>query len=87
NSQTEAVTVAAGEVATFTVDASNAYSYQWYYTRPGLSTWGKTSADGNTTATLNVTTKASNNGYQYRCEIKGLDGVTYYTEPATLTVQ
>ena len=87
NSQTEAVTVAAGEVATFTVDASNAYSYQWYYTRPGLSTWGKTSADGNATATLNVTTKTSNNGYQYRCEIKGLDGVIYYTEPATLTVQ
>ena len=86
NSQTEAVTVAAGEVATFTVDASNAYSYQWYYQRSATSTWFQTAADGNATATLNVTTKASNNGYRYRCEIKGLDGEIYYTEPATLIV-
>ena len=85
SSQTEAVTVAAGEVATFTVEASDVYSYQWYYLKPGNTNWIATAADGNKTATLTVTNVK--NGYQYRCEIKGLDGQTYYTEPATLTVQ
>jgi len=84
--QPQAVTVAAGEVATFTVEATNAYAYQWQYQRPTGTTWGNTSADGNQTATLNVTTKASNNGYKYRCVVYGLDGVEYITEIATLTI-
>jgi len=84
--QPQAVTVAAGEVATFTVEATNAYAYQWQYQRPTGTVWGNTSADGNQTATLNVTTKASNNGYKYRCVIYGLDGVEYITEIATLTI-
>jgi len=33
-----------------------------------------------------VTTKASNNGYKYRCVVYGLDGVEYITEIATLTI-
>jgi len=84
--QPQAVTVAAGEVATFTVVAENAYAYQWQYQRPTGTTWGNTSADGNQTATLNVTTKASNNGYKYRCIIYGLDGTETITEFATLTI-
>ena len=84
--QPQAVTVAAGEVATFTVEATNAYAYQWQYQRPTGTVWGNTSADGNQTATLNVTTKASNNGYKYRCVVYGLDGVEYITEIATLTI-
>jgi hypothetical protein len=75
-----------GQVATFKVVATNAYKYQWYYQYPTDTTsWKKTSADGNTTDTLNVTVKSNNNGYKYRCEIKGLDGQLYYTEVATLT--
>jgi len=84
--QPQAVTVAAGEVATFTVEATNAYAYQWQYQRPTGTAWGNTSADGNQTATLNVTTKASNNGYKYRCVITGLDGNEYITEYAVLTI-
>jgi len=86
-SQPQAVTVAAGEVATFTVEATNAYAYQWQYQRPTGTAWGNTSADGNQTATLNVTTKAGNNGYKYRCVVYGLDGVDYITEYAVLTVE
>jgi hypothetical protein len=80
------VTVAAGEVATFTVVAENAYAYQWQYQNATGTKWGNTSADGNQTATLNVTTKASNNGYKYRCIIYGLDGTETITEFATLTI-
>jgi len=84
--QPQAVTVAAGEVATFTVEATNAYAYQWQYQNTTSTKWGNTSADGNQTATLNVTTKASNNGYKYRCVIYGLDGTETITEFAILTV-
>ena len=80
------VTCAVGDVASFTTAADNAYSYQWQYCRPGSTTWQNTGADGNQTATVNVTVKSNNNGYQYRCEIKGLDGVLYYTDVATLTL-
>jgi len=80
------VTVAAGEVATFTVVAENAYAYQWQYQRPTGTAWGNTGADGNKTATLHVTTKATNNGYKYRCIIYGLDGTETITEFATLTI-
>jgi len=84
--QPQAVTVAAGEVATFTVEATNAYAYQWQYQNTTSTKWGNTIADGNQTATLNVTTKASNNGYKYRCVVYGLDGVDYITEVVTLTI-
>jgi len=84
--QPQAVTVAAGEVATFTVEATNAFAYQWQYKSTSMTSFRNTSADGNQTPTLNVTTKASNNGYQYRCVVYGLDGVEYITEFATLTI-
>ncbi|MBR4863316.1 MAG: InlB B-repeat-containing protein [Oscillospiraceae bacterium] len=87
-SQPTDITVAAGEIASFSVVAENAYSYQWYYRRSATATTsGKTGADGNETATVNITTKASNNGYQYWCVIQGLDGKTYTTDVVTLTVQ
>ena len=84
--QPQAVTVAAGEVATFTVEATNAYAYQWQYQRPNATTWNNTSAEGNQTATLQWPAKSSNNGYKFRCVIYGLDGVEYYSDIATLTV-
>ena len=80
------VTVAAGEVATFTVTAENAFAYQWQYKSATMTAFRNTSADGNQTATLNVTTKDSNNGYQYRCVVTGLDGQEYISEAATLTI-
>jgi len=80
------VTVAAGEVATFTVAADNAFAYQWQYKSATMTSFRNTTADGNKTATLNVTTKATNNGYKYRCVITGLDGAEYISETATLTI-
>ena len=77
---------AAGEIATFTVVAENAYAYQWQFYNPINAVWKNTSADGNTTDTLNVTVKANNNNYQYRCIVYGLDGIDYISDAATLTI-
>jgi hypothetical protein len=85
--QPQAVTVAAGEVATFAVTAENAFAYQWQYKSPSMTNFKNTSADGNQTATLNITTKTGNNNYQYRCVVTGLDGQEYISEAVTLNVQ
>ena len=84
--QPQSLTVAAADNAVFTVEATNVYSYQWYYSKTSGNIWAKTSAEGNTTDTLTVPAKGKN-GYWYRCDMKGLDGVTYQTEIVTLTVQ
>ena len=86
NSQTGNQTVAASENAVFTVDATNVFSYQWMYSKTEGQIWAKTTAEGNATGTLTVAAKGKN-GYWYQCQMKGLDGITYYTEIAVLTVQ
>jgi hypothetical protein len=80
------VTAAVGETAVFTVAADNAYAYQWQFYNPLNAVWKNTSADGNTTNTLNVTVKSNNNNYQYRCIVYGLDGQEYISDAATLTL-
>ena len=84
--QPQDVTCAVGAVATFSVEATNAYAYQWQFYNPINAVWKNTAADGNQTATLNVTVKANNNNYQYRCVITGTDGKVVYSNAATLTV-
>jgi hypothetical protein len=84
--QPQSVTAASSENAVFTVEATNVYSYQWYYSKTSGNVWAKTSAESNQTATLTVAAKGKN-GYWYRCDMKGLDGVLYQTEIVTLTVQ
>ena len=86
-SQPESYAGAVGENAVFAVIASNVYTYQWQYARKGSSTWYTTSAQGNQTSQLTVAITTGRNGYQYRCMLTGLDGNTYYTETATLTVK
>ncbi len=83
-SQPQSVTVAAGESAVFTVEATNVKSYQWKYSKNG-TTWYNTSATGNKTATLTVT--SPKNGYMYRCHITGMDGIVYITNEVVLTVK
>ena len=62
------VTVAEGSPASFKVESSNATSYQWYYQKPGESTWNPVLVNG-TYATYTVTTAARHNGYIYRCKL------------------
>ena len=83
--QPEAVSAAVGEQAVFTVEATNVYDYQWQYRRNETGSWFNTSADGNTTAQVTVPVTAGKNGYQYRCQLYGYDGIDYFTNEVTLT--
>jgi hypothetical protein len=78
------VTASSAENAVFHVEATNVFSYQWRYNKSG-TTWSKTSAEGNQTATLTVPAKGKN-GYKYRCEMVGLDGSVIISDEVTLTV-
>lgn len=86
-SQPASVKAATGTTAVFKVVATNAYTYQWQYARKSSATWQNTSLTGYNTDTLSVDVITSRNGYRYRCLITGMDGKTYYTDIATLTVQ
>ncbi len=76
-------TAASGAAVSFTVKASGAESYQWYYRKSETGAWNKCS-DG-ASATLSVEAKAYRDGYQYRCKVTNAVGSTY-SEPATLRV-
>ncbi len=73
-----------GEKAKFTVQTSGTVkSFQWYYRTSETAKWKKVSKA--TKATLTVTAKPANNGYQYRCEVKNANG-KLYTNIVMLTV-
>ena len=74
----------AGKTATFTVTAEDADSYQWYYRKPGETTWNKCTKNA-TSASYSVSTEARHNGYAYRCKVKNGIGTTT-SKTATLTV-
>ena len=59
-----------GDTVTFSVEAYNADSYQWYFSTDG-ETWKKTGATGARTDTLTMLLTAANINYQYYCEVKG----------------
>ena len=72
NEQPTDQTVNEGSKVTFTVEASGASSYQWYYQKPGESDWTAVSAASGKTASYSFTTAARHNGYQYRCEVMNI---------------
>ncbi len=78
-------TVLPGEVAEFSVVASNATKYQWYYLAPGSETWTAVSASSGKTASYSLTAAARHNGYQYRCEVSNNAG-SVTSKAVTLTV-
>ncbi len=83
--QPENVSVYIGATATFKVTAAGATSYQWYYRKSSTGTWNIVQNNG-TSATYNLTTIASHNGYQFRCMVKNSAG-SVYTSTVTLTVK
>ena len=78
--------VTAGTTVTFTVKATGAKSYQWYYRTSAAGTWKAVSAASGTTASYSLKTAARHNGYQYRCVITNVVG-TATTKTVTLTVK
>ena len=65
--------VAAGKSAVFKVTATGATSYQWYYQKPGETTWNKVTVNG-TSATYTLTAAYRHNGYKYRCTVTNSAG-------------
>lgn len=83
-SQPASVTVKAGSKAGFTVIASNTDSYQWYYLKPGETTWKPVTTNGDQNSIMIIAT-AQLNGYKYKCVLKNSVG-TVTTAIVTLTV-
>ena len=84
-SQPVSRTASAGESVTFSVSATDAILYQWYWRKSADSSWAKSTATGCTSSTLTIEATSSRNGYQYRCAVTNGSG-TVYSNAATLTV-
>ncbi len=78
-------TVTGGE-AIFSVNAVNADTYQWYYSKDGGTKWYKSNAAGADTDTLRITVKASNDGMLYRCKVTASSGFTATSDTGMITV-
>ncbi|MBQ2062663.1 MAG: immunoglobulin domain-containing protein [Oscillospiraceae bacterium] len=83
-SQPKSQIIAAGTTVNFTVKATGATAYQWYYKTP-TGTWTKCAGTGYNTAALTVSATAARNGYQYKCRVSNDNGYVY-TSAVTLTV-
>ena len=79
-------TVEEGETATFTVEASDAQTYQWQVSTDNGQNWADISG-ANEDSYTTVATTTDMSGYQYRCMVKSASGVSIISQTATLTVQ
>ena len=78
--------VNSGEKAAFKVKADGGgLRYQWYYKKPGASSFRKVVAASGKKATFTVTAEMAKNGYQYRCKVTNAAGYTY-SKTVKLTV-
>lgn len=83
--QPKNVKVKPGEVATFSLTAVGADSYQWYYRTSSKDVWS--SAGSNAIFdTYSVNTESFYNGYQFRCLLKNSAG-SVFSNTVTLTVE
>ena len=79
------VSTVVGKTVTFKVTATGATSYQWYYQKPGETTWIAVTNNG-TSATYTLTVATRHNGYKYKCEVINAAG-SVYSNIVTLTVK
>ena len=68
-----------GGTISYSLEAVNAVSYQWYYTKDGVK-WYKSSGDGAETSIITLQVKETNIATQYRCLLTGLNGEKLYSE-------
>ncbi len=83
--QPKSQTASAGTTVKFTVKATGAESYQWYYRTSSTGSWKACSGTSATKATMSVEAKSYRNGYQYRCKLTNEAGYVR-TSIVTLTV-
>ncbi|MBO4476709.1 MAG: immunoglobulin domain-containing protein [Lachnospiraceae bacterium] len=82
-------TASAGSTAKFTVEAYGKapLKYQWQSRKNSSSEWSNSGQPGAKTATLQVSTTAGLNGWQFRCIVTDGAGNTLPSAGATLTVK
>ena len=73
-----------GQTVSYTVEAENVASWQWYYTKDSGKSWYKSNGTGASTDTLSLKVTNTNKTNKYRCKLTGLDGKVVYTETAGL---
>ncbi len=78
------VTAKVGTTVSFTVTASGAKSYQWYYSKDKGKTWSKSGMTGSTTNKLSVPVTEARIGQMYRCTITGTDGKNVTSKAVTI---
>ncbi len=77
-----------GKDASFTVEATGAESFKWYYSKDGGTKWYASSLTAETTATsssIALSLAASNAGNIYRCKVTDPNGNTLYSNPVGFT--
>ncbi len=77
-------TAKVGTTVSFTVTASGAKSYQWYYSKDKGKTWNKSGMTGSTTNKLSVPVTEARIGQMYRCTITGTDGKNVTSKAVTI---
>ena len=85
--QPKSVAAKAGDTVTFTTEAVNAESFQWYYSKDGGAKWYKSTAavlENNISSAMTLTAKSTNLGNVYRCKITGIGGSVIYTDLVSL---
>lgn len=86
-----------GDEAMFTVDASNAVSYEWYMVKPGGTIENPNTpkklqngidgvVSGADSSKLKIIASGENNGYLFYCQVYGSNGKYVSTKNAKLTV-
>ncbi len=85
STQPKSVKQTVGEIVNFTVKASGATSYQWYYRRSASGSWIKAGSTGASTATISVRATTARSGFQFRCKLTNAGG-SVYSSAARLTV-
>ena len=69
-----------GDTVTFTVEADNAKSYVWQYSKDKGNTWTSWKADEYKQATLTLNLTSGRMSMKYRCAITGQNGKVIYSD-------
>lgn len=81
------VTVAAGAIATFTVQATGAKSYQWQVLRKDMgNNWIDTQIDGYNTNSIRMEANKNRAALKWRCVVTMLDGRKVISNAVHLTI-
>lgn len=78
---------AAGQKATFKVDAPGASAYQWLWSRDGGSKWAECSGAGCDGPEYSFKMLEARSGRLYRCEVTFEDGSKILSDTASLTLR